>query len=134
MVITRLIVVQLPVNRGQFKQCYRLRKLIAYAFSFIKVYRVWVFANYTKKVVHVYTHEWRKMLFLNISAFNLVVKKSFDSLFVSFFTFLPLYIRVRCFISIESWSRCACELRPVSRINVNNYTFMTLIFCRLCIH
>ena len=28
----------------------------------------------------------------------------------------------------------ACELRPVSRINVNKFTFMTLIFCRLCIH
>ena len=28
----------------------------------------------------------------------------------------------------------ACELRPVSRINVKKYTFMTLIFCRLCIH
>ena len=26
------------------------------------------------------------------------------------------------------------SLRPISRINVNKYTFMTLIFCRLCIH
>ena len=28
----------------------------------------------------------------------------------------------------------ACELRPESRTNVNKYTFMTLIFCRLRIH
>ena len=28
----------------------------------------------------------------------------------------------------------ACELWLVSRINVNKYTFITLIFCRLYIH
>ena len=37
-------------------------------------------------------------------------------------------------ISILAWQANACKLRPVWRINVNKYTFMIMIFCRLCIH
>ena len=36
----------------------------------------------------------------------------------------------------QVWLRLAHarELRPVSRINVNKYTIIIIIFCRLCIH
>ena len=58
------------------------------------------------------------MIFLSVS-FQKMVSKVCTSHYIS------IYVYIRIIVIYAS------ELRPVLRINVNKYTFMTLIFCRL---